>query len=191
MIHLVLGGARSGKSRWAEGITHSISQQASGAPLRYVATATAGDDEMAARIIRHQKDRSEKYDQQWSLTEEPFDLSSVIETANENDVMLIDCLTLYLTNWLCTEQRFPAWQEEKSRFIQALQSTSAAIVLVSNEVGSGVVPMGELSRQFVDEAGWLNQAVADMSDHVTLVVAGCPLALKRQGRLTSNDGVGL
>jgi|TARA_Y100000296_G_scaffold64208_1_gene75290 adenosylcobinamide kinase/adenosylcobinamide-phosphate guanylyltransferase len=175
LIHLVTGGARSGKSCYAEQLANEQAQ------VTYVATATPGDDEMAARIQRHKKDRPAH----WALVEEPFELSSVVNASSST--LLIDCLTLYLTNWLCNEQRWPDFEQEKSELLSALKKASEVpgqdIFIVTNEVGSGIVPLGELSRRFADEAGWLNQAVAAIADDVTLVVSGCPLALKRNGVL--------
>jgi adenosylcobinamide kinase/adenosylcobinamide-phosphate guanylyltransferase len=174
MIHLVTGGARSGKSRYAEELAYRDDA------VTYVATATAGDEEMAERIGRHQKDRPDH----WALIEEPFELSAVIRDAR-NQTLVIDCLTLYLTNWLCDPERDANFESEKSSLISALKTRSpdTHIVIVTNEVGSGIVPMGQLSRRFSDEAGWLNQAIAHVADDVTLVVSGCPLPLKRQGHL--------
>jgi len=169
MIHLILGGARSGKSRFAE-------QQAShsGQSVLYIATATAGDAEMRSRIEHHQRQRP----QDWQLVEEPFNLSQVIAQHNDNEkTLIIECMTLWVNNWLCTND-LDNWETEKQAFIDALIESSSNIIIVSNEVGSGVVPLGELSRDFVDQAGWLNQALAGLADKSTLVVAGCPLQLK-------------
>lgn len=179
MISLVLGGARSGKSRYGELLvtqtSHARENSAIQYRVTYVATATADDDEMAHRILRHQADRPEH----WHLIEEPLHIANIISNAKSHDILLIDCMTLYLTNWLCRETGAIAdWHEEKTAFLTALKSTTAHIVIVSNEVGSGIVPLGELSRLFVDEAGWLNQALATIAHDVALVVAGCPLALK-------------
>ncbi len=178
MIHLVLGGARSGKSRFAETVAnHSKS-------VIYVATATAGDEEMRQRIEMHQQSRP----QDWRLIEEPFNLSSVVKRySNSETTLLIECMTLWVSNWLCTND-VEGWQQEKKAFIQALKNAQCDLVIVSNEVGSGVVPLGELSREFVDQSGWLNQSLSSLSDKVTLVVAGCGLDLK-SGQLR-DDGHG-
>ncbi len=174
MIHLVLGGARSGKSRYAETLAEN-----SRLPVTYVATATAGDDEMKQRIAHHQQSRPAH----WQLIEEPFNLSEQLnrlskQHAAQKNYLLIDCLTLWLSNWLCTNDS-EAYQQEKEAFINALLRLSCPITLVSNEVGSGIVPLGALSRDFVDQAGWLNQALASIANEVTLVVAGCPLSIKQ------------
>ncbi|TQV89620.1 bifunctional adenosylcobinamide kinase/adenosylcobinamide-phosphate guanylyltransferase [Aliikangiella coralliicola] len=167
MIHLILGGARSGKSRFAEN-----EAAANNETVTYVATATINDDEMRARIEHHKNSRPED----WQLVEEPFNLSKVIEEM-DGGTLIIECMTLWLSNWLCTNDT-EGWKEERERFFVSLKNSQANIVIVSNEVGSGVVPMGELSRDFVDQAGWLNQELAKTAAKVTLVVAGCPISLK-------------
>ena len=111
------------------------------------------------------------------MIEEPFYLSRQLESIADDQVLIIDCMTLWLSNWLCSHDD-TSWQEEKSLFINALLKRQQPVFIVSNEVGSGVIPMGELSRQFVDQAGWLNQALSQVADKVTLVVAGCPLSIK-------------
>lgn len=189
MISLVLGGARSGKSRYAESLVKKISERKSESienhRVFYVATATAGDDEMAERIRQHQVDRPSS----WQLIEEPLNLAEVVSNACNTDILLIDCMTLYLTNWLCKpssevpsdiEKLQQDWCTEKNALITALKQTPAQVVIVSNEVGSGIVPLGELSRVFVDEAGWLNQALAELANDAVLIVAGCPLILKNK-----------
>lgn len=173
MIHLVLGGARSGKSRFAESL--AVKQNI---PVCYVATATAGDEEMRERISHHQKNRP----QNWQLIEEPFHLSQVlIENNISNSVLIIECITLWLSNWLCTNDT-EAWKIEKQAFFDALLNLNCSVIIVSNEVGSGVIPMGELSREFVDQAGWINQSLAKKADKVSLVVAGCAIALKNMDK---------
>ncbi|MBM7071792.1 bifunctional adenosylcobinamide kinase/adenosylcobinamide-phosphate guanylyltransferase [Shewanella sp. 202IG2-18] len=172
MIHLVLGGARSGKSRYAESI---IAQISAGAAPVYIATAQAKDDEMAHRIKHHQFQRDEA-GINWNLIECPLDLTSSLKSLPEDAVILVDCLTLLLTNELLNDES--TWQQRKPELLSFLSQSQQNIVLVSNEVGSGIVPLGELSRKFVDEAGWLNQAIATIADNVTLVIAGLPLELK-------------
>ncbi len=168
MIHLVIGGARSGKSGYAEQLAIDSLKE-----VIYIATATAGDGEMQDRIEHHQASRPKA----WGLIEEPYHLTHTLQQLESDRVILIDCLTLWLSNWLCRED-MPAWQKEKSAFLEVLKNTKQDVVIVSNEVGSGIIPMGELSRLFVDEAGWLNQSVAKVAENVTLVVAGCPVKLK-------------
>ncbi|WP_372943059.1 bifunctional adenosylcobinamide kinase/adenosylcobinamide-phosphate guanylyltransferase [Shewanella sp.] len=176
MIHLVLGGARSGKSRFAE---QRVAEYAAiGYTCVYVATATALDHEMTQRIAKHQQDRGASA-HSWILHEQAFDLAQTLMAIDKpQQVILVDCLTLLLTNHLLDPDP-TRWPEQKTLLLQCLSGLHSDVVLVSNEVGSGIVPMGELNRQFVDEAGWLNQAIASVADQVTLVVAGLPLSLKQ------------
>ncbi len=182
MINLVLGGARSGKSRYAETLAEGLATN-----VTYMATASADDDEMQKRISHHQNSRPSH----WALIEEKFLLSEVlnrlfaqlkIAETRQQHVIMIDCLTLWLSNWLCridqNQATMAQWDSEKKQFLKQLSKAPIPIILVSNEVGSGIVPMGALSREFVDQAGWLNQAVAKLADQVTLVVAGLPMPLK-------------
>ncbi|MBX2808348.1 MAG: bifunctional adenosylcobinamide kinase/adenosylcobinamide-phosphate guanylyltransferase [Cellvibrionaceae bacterium] len=172
MKHLILGGARSGKSRYAEQQAQSLSET-SQRQVVYIATATAGDGEMAARIEAHQQRRPRV----WQLIEAPVQLADVVmQFSSPHDCLLIDCLSLWLSNCLHQQQ----WALQRDNFIKALAQTQATVFLVSNEVGSGIVPMGELSRQFVDESGRLHQQLAACCDRVSLVVAGLPLALKHE-----------
>ena len=176
MKHLILGGARSGKSSYAEKLVLELAQEHNKASV-YVATATAQDQEMAERIQRHQRDRSTN---QWQLIEEPIELATVLNNAKPEQCLLIDCLTLWLSNCLLDDSKMaaPNWSERKNVFLESLQKSPADVVLVSNEVGSGIVPMGELSRRFVDEAGWLHQRLAEQCHHVTQVIAGLSKPLK-------------
>lgn len=168
--HLILGGARSGKSRYAEERAKK-NALANHQSLVYVATAEVkSDTEMKSRIILHQQRR----DSSWRLIEEPLHLAAILDEATAQQCVLIDCLTLWLTNALMNDR----WGEVKTALLLSLKNTSASVFFVSNEVGSGVVPMGELSRQFVDEAGCLHQELAELCEQVTLVVAGLPLSLK-------------
>lgn len=174
-IHLILGGARSGKSHFAEQRAQQLfDQSGSDTHLIYLATASAGDAEMAERIKHHQASRQANPDYQWQLIEEPIELSNVIKDAPTNTTILIDCLTLWLSN--CLHQK--CWSEQRDKLLTELTRCKANVVMVSNEVGSGIVPMGALSRQFVDESGWLHQQIAALSSSATLVVAGLPLTLK-------------
>lgn len=168
MIHLVLGGARSGKSTFAEQLAAD-----SGKAVRYIATATGDDAEMQDRIARHQTQRPSH----WTLSEQPLALAQLIAEQQGDELLLVDCLTLWLSNHLLHPEPEDLHQLQ-SELCEALQHCTADVVLVSNEVGQGIVPMGELSRRFVDHAGWLNQAVARVADHVTLISAGLPLSLK-------------
>lgn len=169
MIELILGGARSGKSRLAE-------QRAgeSGLAVTYIATSQALDTEMAERIAHHRQRRPSH----WSLVEEPLQLARVLsEQANTERCLLVDCLTLWLTNLLLLDD--PArLAAEREDMLQVLGKLPGRIILVSNETGLGVVPMGELTRRYVDEAGWLHQAVAERAQRVVFMVAGLPMMLK-------------
>jgi adenosylcobinamide kinase/adenosylcobinamide-phosphate guanylyltransferase len=177
---LILGGARSGKSAHAE--TLAI---ASGKQLVYIATAQPHDEEMTARIQHHRAGR----DAQWMTLEEPIALGAAIaQYSTANTLVLVDCLTVWLSNLLFSEahdfpeigliQPSPALAHERASFLQALKQAEGDLILVSNEVGQGVVPQGAVSRWFVDEAGRLNQAVAAECEQAFLIVAGLPLKLK-------------
>ena len=168
--HLILGGARSGKSSFAERLLEQISVREKLKKV-YLATATVGDNEMADRIQMHKQQRDEK----WRLIEEPVELANIIENSKKDECLLIDCLTLWLSNCLYHE----CWDEQKDAFLNALKNCQTTVVMVSNEVGYGIVPMGELSRRFVDESGWLHQALALQCSHVSVVVAGIENVLKK------------
>lgn len=169
MIHLVLGGARSGKSSYAETLAKE-----SGKVVHYIATATAGDSEMHERIARHKAQRPHG----WLLTEEPLALSEEIASHMQSDkLLLVDCLTLWLSNQLLHPSQ-PDLFDLQAALCRSLSHCATDVILVSNEVGMGIVPMGEISRRFTDHAGWLNQAVARVADRVTFVAAGLPLSLK-------------
>lgn len=177
---LVLGGARSGKSGFAEELA-----LASGKELVYIATAQAGDGEMASRIAHHRSQR----DDRWTTVEEPLALADALSRwCAPQRVVLVDCLTLWLSNLLfsagdaCPEQEDfllpPRFHTERAALLQALEQCAGDVLLVSNEVGMGIIPMGAISRCFVDEAGRLNQAVAAVCDRAVFVAAGLPLVLK-------------
>ncbi len=173
MIELVLGGARSGKSRYAE-------QQAlaSASPVIYVATAEAGDEEMRARIDKHRSDRPDH----WLTVEEPVKLADTIrQYSTAENCLLIDCLTLWLSNVLFDrsgELQVEYFQQEKGALLQTLAQSSGRIIMVSNEVGHGVVPIHQSVRRFVDEAGWLHQDIARISHRVIWMVAGLAQTIK-------------
>lgn len=169
-VTLVLGGVRSGKSRWAQELA------AKAARVAYVATALPLDAEMAEKIRRHREGRPHH----WHTFEEPLELGRVIaEHAAAFDVMLVDCLTVFVANLqgsgdaglVCMARRI-------EDLLEALRSLAVSVVLVSNEVGSGVVPPYPAGRRFRDALGELNQRVATIADNVVLLVAGLPLALK-------------
>lgn len=173
MIELILGGARSGKSQFAEQRAQA-SRKSSGKACRYIATAQAGDAEMAARIRLHREQRSG-----FELTiEEPLALANALaENMDESRCLLVDCLTLWLTNLMLADD--PAtFTRERAQLFDVLARARGRIIFVSNEVGQGVVPMDALSRRFVDESGRLHQALAQLSTRVFFVTAGLPQLLK-------------
>lgn len=166
MLELILGGARSGKSRVAE--ERAI---AGGKQLFYIATAQAGDAEMSQRIQHHR----ERRDRRWTVIEEPSRLAEVLAaTAAPDRCLLVDCLTLWLSNLLQHDR----WPRERQALLEILPQLPGDIILVSNEVGMGIVPLGELSRLFVDESGRLHQELANLCNRVTFTVAGIPQLLK-------------
>lgn len=173
MIQLILGGARSGKSRLAE-------QKAkdSGLSVTYVATAQAYDDEMRERIQHHQADRPTD----WGLVEEPLYLADrLVKIDQANQLILVDCMTLWMSNLLLNEQKdFQSQQCQK--LLEMLPTLKSEIILVSNETGLGVVPMGQLSRKFVDESGRLHQQLGQIADDVVFCVAGFPMVLKGESK---------
>ena len=206
-IHLILGGARSGKSAYAEKLATD-----SGLPVTYIATAQVYDDEFKARV-QHHKDRRPS---DWQLVETAHFLSDALQPqglspqnisakadyscvkantsaasgvskiaptkpAQLKQCVIIDCLTLWLAQCICPECAPPEgidWLEQRTNFLEILPKLDAEIIIVSNEVGMGIVPLGEINRQFQDEQGRLNQAVAAIADKVTFVAAGLPLKLK-------------
>ncbi len=182
MIQFVLGGARSGKSAYAEKVAKEMESQ--GVKVFYIATARSGvssciaggkentiDPEMLSRIQRHQADRPSH----WQTIESPIELAENLRALDgEKHCILVDCLTLWTLNLMdedCVEQ-------EKKALLSLLPNLKAEVILVSNEVGLGVVPMGKLTRRFVDELGWLHQDIAGCADSVVFVTAGLPMTLK-------------
>jgi adenosylcobinamide kinase/adenosylcobinamide-phosphate guanylyltransferase len=177
MLTLVLGGARSGKSRLAERLAAAARR------VCYVATAPRGDDpEMVDRIQRHRADRPAH----WQTVEEPLALANAVEqAARDTDAILVDCLTLWLSNCFWAHRNSaPGWLEDFTRpqiHRIAAASASCRIILVSNEVGSGIVPETPVARAFRDAQGLLNQWAAEAAGEVILTVAGLPLYLKTAG----------
>jgi adenosylcobinamide kinase / adenosylcobinamide-phosphate guanylyltransferase len=164
---LVLGGARSGKSGFAERLGDAIA-----GPHIYIATAQASDDEMTRRIARHRAERAGH----WTTVECPLALpEAILEHDAEASVILVDCLTLWLSNLMLGEHDIAAARDRLAGFLPEVQGT---LLLVSNEVGQGIVPDNALARQFRDEAGWLNQTLARTADEVWFVTAGLPQRLK-------------
>jgi adenosylcobinamide kinase/adenosylcobinamide-phosphate guanylyltransferase len=181
-ISLVLGGARSGKSAHAEKLAAGSEKG-----VVYIATAQAHDDEMQQRIEIHRQRREAG----WTTVEEPLALGQAIRRwSAPGNVVLVDCLTVWLSNLMFSEQRdYPevgrivppeAFARERQSLLDALGDAAGDVILVANEVGMGIVPQSAISRWFVDEAGRLNQAVAACSDRAIFVVAGLPMMLKGQ-----------
>jgi adenosylcobinamide kinase/adenosylcobinamide-phosphate guanylyltransferase len=175
-ITLVLGGVRSGKSRFAQKLAEGVSSVA------LVATAKAVDREMEDKIRRHQQERPKH----WRTLEEPLDLARVLsDPASQFDLLLVDCLTIFVANAL--EDGAERANRRIRGFVEALQAGQTSVVLVSNEVGSGIVPEYPSGRQFRDLLGDLNQRVAAVSDNVVLMIAGLPWVLK--GRIPPSMSV--
>lgn len=165
---LILGGVRSGKSALAETLARE-----SGMEVLYLATATAGDREMGDRIARHRQRRPAH----WRTREEPLALASALASeASPTRCILVDCLTLWLSNLLSGDR--DRWRRERADLLALLPRLPGRVILVSNEVGWGIVPSSELGRRFRDEAGRLHQALAACCERVILVVAGLPQVLK-------------
>jgi len=169
MKHLVLGGVRSGKSAFVQ------EQVAlSGKPVCYVATSQVWDDEMAERIRLHKVNRPSE----WQVIEEPLALASVLESLNDPEqAVIVECFTLWLTNLLCLEDDARLAQE-KAALLDIVEHFKGDLVLVSSEVGLGIMPMNAMARRFADEAGEMNQLLAKLTNRVTLVAAGLPMPLK-------------
>lgn len=176
MNTLILGGVRSGKSRHAEQIA-----RAHGRPVTVIATGSAQDEEMAARIEAHRRNRPPA----WRVIEEPIRLAEALQSAaSASSVTIVDCLTLWLSNLLCGEDH-DAVHRETARLYDTLPQLAGDVLFVSNEVGLGIVPVNALARRFGDEAGTLHQRLAIASDRVVLMVAGLPFEVKGAGARTS------
>lgn len=170
-VALILGGARSGKSRYGLALAAGFP-----GPRLFVATGEAGDQEMAARIEHHRRERGPD----WDTREAPLNLAAVLAAAQGRyGVILVDCLTLWLANLMLRQDQPEAGVEgDCQRLLEVLAKTITPTILISNEVGFGIVPENPLARQFRDRAGWLHQRLAQVADLVTLLVAGLPLKIK-------------
>lgn len=169
MKQFILGGVRSGKSKLAEQLAVE-----SGLRVIYIATALSGDDEMQKRILQHQQRRPEN----WRVAEAPYELAACLqEHAKEDSCLLVDCLTSWITNLLCAEDE-TLFTKELTAFLSVLEALPGDIIFVSNETSMGIVPLGELTRRFCDEAGLLHQQIAQRSDRVMLSIAGLAHVLK-------------
>lgn len=167
---LVLGGIRSGKTALAERLASGTNNS-----VVYLATAMAGDDEMRARIQRHQQQRPTA----WGLEEEPLALAQVLAgyaLTQGAPCLLVDCMSLWLSNLLHAGEI--TFAQEREAFLTQVSHYPGELVIVSNEVGLGIIGMDPLTRRFADELGWLNQALAARSDKVVMSVAGLPMVLK-------------
>ena len=187
---LILGGQKSGKSRRAELLARDWLAQAGDHRALLIATGEAWDDEMRERIARHQRDRAQRVPGLRTI-EEPRDLAAAIARHSAaHTLVVVDCLTLWLTHWMMPvgaegmnfEQKQALaldWQAQAAMFLEAVRKSPGPVVLVGNEIGLGVIPMGREVRAFVDALGTLNQQVAQLCPRVTLMAAGLPLALKQ------------
>lgn len=186
---IVLGGARSGKSSFAEKIASTLSEK-----VMYIATAIAADDEMIRRVALHKKNRPNH----WNTVEEPLEIMKVIEKWDGKvDVILIDCLTLWISNVMhacCNENESLSWSEkeiiildEVKKIADLILKAKSTYIIVSNELGLGIVPDNQLARVFRDVAGYANQILAQHAEEVYLTVAGIPVEIKSIGTILNND----
>ena len=171
MIILVLGGARAGKSTFALRLAE---EHLANGPGAFIATAQALDDDMAQRISRHREERSAD----WNTIEEPYHLDQALLKTGDASVVIVDCLTLFVSNWMMRDETNceATLREISERFLTTAQTKT--VICVSNEVGLGVVPATSLGREFRDLLGRLNQQFAEAATHVYLLVAGIPMRIK-------------
>lgn len=167
---LFLGGARSGKSRLAESYALELAKK-SKLPLVYLATAQALDEEMQERIAKHRHSRSSIF----TTVEEPLEVADWLKRQSQPQVVLLDCLSLLFSNWLCQEQQLA---KRSAELLQVLKNLEFPWIVVSNEVGLGIVPADPLTREYRDELGWFHQEIATFADHVYFTMAGIPVDLK-------------
>jgi adenosylcobinamide kinase / adenosylcobinamide-phosphate guanylyltransferase len=171
---LILGGVRSGKSRYAGELAG-----AQACPVTLIVTGSAGDEEMAARIEKHRMNRPSH----WIVVEEPVHLAATLRsTASPKRVIIVDCLTLWLSNLLCAADE-ESLRRESAALLEVLPTLPCPCILVTNEVGYGIVPVNALARRFADESGALHQRLASICDRVVLMVAGVPLPVKSGGTM--------
>jgi len=178
-IILITGGCRSGKSRHAL----ELAQQVKGNHKTFIATCVPQDDEMHQRVERHKAER----DPRWQTIEEPVMIADALTKHQaSSDVILVDCLTLWMNNLLMASEDFKMLENRIQQLTQALQHAACTVILVSNEVGSGIVPENRLARLFRDAAGLVNQRVAACADKVIWMVAGIPVVIKGKGLRTKD-----
>ncbi|HEY5756162.1 MAG TPA: bifunctional adenosylcobinamide kinase/adenosylcobinamide-phosphate guanylyltransferase [Steroidobacter sp.] len=177
---LIIGGARSGKTAHAIALAKSLSE-ARGVNVTYVATAQALDQEMQHRISLHRAERPAT----WRTLEAPAGLAQALRGQETSSILIVDCMTLWLSNALLQDFRedaptapLPTWEAERDKFLQWLSLARVEVLLISNEVGMGIVPLAPVARRFQDEQGRLNQLLAAACDQVTLVVAGIAVPIK-------------
>lgn len=171
MKQLIVGGARSGKSRLAQAYAKDWQARTKGEVI-VIATAEVSDGTMAKRIAHHKMNRPAH----WQLIETKLMLTDKLrQHSKDNNLILVDCLTLWLAN---VQLSILDWETVKQSLLDCIMTLPGEVILISNEVGQGVVPLGELSRTFVDESGWLHQSLAQRVDQMTYVIAGLPLVLK-------------
>lgn len=168
-ITLIIGGGRSGKSRYGEALAKAIEGE-----RLYIATAEVTDEEMAKRIEAHQKRRHGLFNK---TIEEPLDLAKALAKTGGVSVVLLDCLTVWLGNVLYRRGLLDHYSEVEE-FIEALKHNQTNLIIITNEVGQGIIPATQLSRHYRDHAGWLNQAIAQIADKVVWMVAGIPVYVK-------------
>ena len=170
-IEFIIGGCRSGKSRYALESANRYTP----ANKTFVATCMPLDDEMRERIARHREERGSE----WITVEAPIELpEAILENSPSNDVILIDCLTLWINNLLMASETMETVFEHADRLLKSLEQATCSVILVSNEVGTGIVPENRLARLFRDAAGFTNQRVAAHADRVFWMVAGIPVQVK-------------
>ncbi len=171
---LILGGAKSGKTAYALDMASDLSKSSvNNFQKIYMATAEDRDHEMHQRIMHHQQERQ---NDNWQTIETPFELPDIITLNSGNNILLVDCLTLWLSNIILSDRDVNKYQE---KLIKAIDNINCHIIFVANEVGLGIVPENALARKFRDQAGFLNQAVAKAVDEVIFIAAGCPLVMKQ------------
>jgi adenosylcobinamide kinase/adenosylcobinamide-phosphate guanylyltransferase len=182
---LLLGGQKSGKSRQAELLARQWLQADASHRASLIATGTAYDAEMRERIARHQRDRAERVAQLATLEAPRAVAQAIAAHSSPQHLLIVDCLTLWLTNWLMPapdlvtpQDDEDTWPAQAALFLQALQQAPGPVILVSNEIGLGVIPLGREVRAFVDALGTLNQQTAAVCNRVTFMAAGLPLQMK-------------
>ncbi|MGB9597266.1 MAG: bifunctional adenosylcobinamide kinase/adenosylcobinamide-phosphate guanylyltransferase [Candidatus Poribacteria bacterium] len=174
-VIFIIGGARSGKSSFALQLAKGI-----GGKVAFIATAQAGDEEMLKRIQIHKQDRPEE----WTTIEEPFDIASAIDSAKGHNIVIVDCITLLISNLLCSTENLDdiSWIFNKiENLINSAKEFVGTAIIISNEVGMGIVPENRLAREFRDMAGMANQMIANSADKVYFCFSGIPVLIKDSG----------